>query len=69
MPAQRTNSLSEKVHLIPYTYDRTDSEASALRLVYQLEPSWETSEGEVKFVHFTEGITNTVRSILVHMIQ
>lgn len=61
MPAQRNNSLSEKIDLIPYAYDRNDSHASALRLVYQLEPQWETTEGEVKFVHFTEGITNTVR--------
>ena len=50
------------VRYIDLHYDYTDSEKSALRLIYTLCPDWEHSEGAVELIPFTEGITNTVRS-------
>lgn len=47
---------------IDLCYEHTDSDRSALRLIYNLYPDWEYSEGEVELVRFTDGITNTVRS-------
>ena len=49
------------VRHIDLCYDHTDSEASALRLIYTLCPDWEHDEGLVELIPFTEGITNTVR--------
>jgi len=46
---------------IPLSYNHKDSDASALHLIYALIPEWETSEGDVNFIRFTAGITNTVR--------
>lgn len=42
------------------TYDASESEASAERLIYALFPEWLKEPGELVFKHFTEGITNTV---------
>lgn len=42
------------------TYDASESDASAKRLIYTLFPEWEKLPGELVFKHFTEGITNTV---------
>jgi ethanolamine kinase len=47
---------------IPLSHNAADSHASALRLIFALDPDWEASEGEVKFTRFTDGITNTVSS-------
>jgi len=49
------------VRHIDLCYDHTDSERSALRLIYTLCPDWEHDEGPVELIPFTEGITNTVR--------
>ncbi|KAI4742845.1 kinase-like protein [Aureobasidium sp. EXF-12298] len=48
------------VRHIDLCYDHTDSEASALRLIYTLCPDWEHDEGPVELIPFTEGITNTL---------
>jgi ethanolamine kinase len=48
------------VRHIDLCYDHTDSERSALRLIYTLCPDWEHDEGLVELIPFTEGITNTV---------
>lgn len=48
---------------IPYislSYNNADSQTSALRLILTLFPDWEHSGGEVEFVRFKDGITNTV---------
>lgn len=42
------------------SYNSADSNTSALRLVLALFPDWEHTEGEVEFVRFKDGITNTV---------
>lgn len=49
------------VRHIDLCYDHSDSERSALRLIYTLCPDWEHDEGPVELIPFTEGITNTVR--------
>lgn len=59
MPAARRRS-SVGIRFIPLSYDNKDCDASALRLIYALVPEWETSEGHVKFIRFTDGITNTL---------
>jgi len=41
-------------------YDNADSHQTALRLVLALFPDWENSKDTIEFVHFTDGITNTV---------
>ncbi|KAH0360905.1 kinase-like protein, partial [Aureobasidium melanogenum] len=48
------------VRHIDLCYDHTDSERSALRLIYTLCPDWEHDEGPVELIPFTEGITNTL---------
>lgn len=45
---------------LPLSHNNADSRASALRLVLTLFPDWEKSDGNIEFVRFKEGITNTV---------
>ena len=48
---------------IPYislSYSNAESQTSALRLILTLFPDWEHSDGNVEFIHFKDGITNTV---------
>ena len=45
---------------IPLSYNNADSQTSALRLVLTLFPQWEHEEGQIDFIRFTDGITNTV---------
>lgn len=52
-----------KVRFIPQTYDNTDSQTSALRLILSLRPEWE-QDGQIEFVRFTDGITNTLLKIV-----
>jgi len=59
MPAARMSSAPDIRH-IQLAYDHSNSDASALRLIHAIVPEWKTSEGEIEFVHFTDGITNTV---------
>ncbi|KAK3937127.1 ethanolamine kinase 1 [Diplogelasinospora grovesii] len=51
-----------KIRYIPLPYSSSDSEASALRLVLAIRPEWEDDARSnlVKFVRFTDGITNTL---------
>jgi hypothetical protein len=46
--------------LIPFSYDHSKGEASALELVFTLYPGWKTAPGPVNVVRFTDGIMNTV---------
>lgn len=45
---------------IPLSYTNVDSEQSALRLVYAIEPKWREDKGSIEISKFTDGITNTV---------
>lgn len=51
-----------KVRMIPSSYVNAESQSSALGLILTLCPDWEHTQGNVEFVQFTDGITNTVRS-------
>lgn len=48
---------------IPLSYDSSDSQTSALRIILTLFPEWEQAEGKIEFVRFKDGITNTVREL------
>ena len=57
------NSLaapSGDIRRIPLSYNNADSQHSALRLILTLFPDWEHGEGQIEFIRFTDGITNTV---------
>ncbi|MCJ1281639.1 hypothetical protein MMC26_000960 [Xylographa opegraphella] len=51
-----TNALRR----ISLSYNNADSYASALRLVLALFPDWEHTSGEIEFIRFKDGITNTL---------
>lgn len=48
------------LHRIPFSYDPSKGDASALDLIYMLYPDWKTKKGSVNVVRFTGGIMNTV---------
>lgn len=54
-----TGSSSDP-EFIRLSFQHEDSEASALKLVFQLRPEWQ-SHDPIDIVKFTDGITNTVR--------
>ena len=54
---------SSNLRHVPLLYDSADSDRSASRLIFTLFPEWEHAEGELEFVRFTDGITNTVRPL------
>ncbi|KAI4190761.1 MAG: hypothetical protein LQ348_003608 [Seirophora lacunosa] len=45
---------------LPLSHNSADSQASALRLVLTLFPNWEKADGQIEFIRFKEGITNTL---------
>lgn len=55
-----SNGVSGDLRYVPLSYNNAESRTSALRLVLTIFPDWEHSEGDVEFVCFTDGITNTV---------
>jgi len=59
-PRSTTGDASEDLQHIALSYNNAESEATALKLVFALYPHWQHQEGEVEFVRFTDGITNTV---------
>ncbi|KAK2589753.1 hypothetical protein QQS21_012565 [Conoideocrella luteorostrata] len=48
------------VRFIPLSYDNSDSQRSAMRLILTLFPHWAKDEAHIDFVRFTDGITNTL---------
>ncbi|KAK7745400.1 hypothetical protein SLS53_002896 [Cytospora paraplurivora] len=48
------------VRFIPQSYDSSDSDASARRLILALRPEWSSEDSSLEFVRFTDGITNTL---------
>jgi ethanolamine kinase len=60
MDSRPTNGHSVPLKRISLSYNNAESESSALRLVYAVEPKWREEEGEVKITKFTDGITNNV---------
>jgi ethanolamine kinase len=61
--SQTTTASGDKLLSIPLSYNPANSQTSATHLVYSLFPEWTPAKGGrgVKFVRFTEGITNTVQ--------
>lgn len=55
--------MPHELQNIPLAYSLAESDASARALIYALNPEWKTSEGDLEFVRFKEGITNTVRQL------
>jgi hypothetical protein len=57
-----TTSKIDELLTIPLSYSIADPKTSAEQLVYFLFPEWDPAKGGrgVKFVRFTDGITNTV---------
>ncbi|KAI5299121.1 hypothetical protein KEM56_003506, partial [Ascosphaera pollenicola] len=60
MTATPSSEALSALKYIPLSYSHADSENSARKLVLALFPEWESSEGEIEFVRFTDGITNTL---------
>ncbi|KUI66220.1 putative ethanolamine kinase [Cytospora mali] len=48
------------VRFIAQSYDSSDSDASARRLILALRPEWSSEDSNLEFVRFTDGITNTL---------
>ena len=59
------DTLKDLCHIRLY-YDTANSYSSALKLVFALYPHWQHEKGDVEFVRFTDGITNTVRRYSSH---
>lgn len=55
-----SNGVTEGLRYVPLTYNNAESQTSALRLILTIFPDWEHEEGNVEFIRFTDGITNTV---------
>lgn len=48
------------VPFLPLSYDKDDSQKSALKLILTIMPDWASEDSNVEFVRFTDGITNTL---------
>lgn len=48
------------IRFLPLNYNHAESQTSALRLILALFPHWEHSGGQIEFIRFTDGITNTL---------
>ncbi|CRG84971.1 hypothetical protein PISL3812_02133 [Talaromyces islandicus] len=57
-------SINGTLRHIPLSYNNTDSQASALRLVLSINPHWEGADNRIEFIRFTDGITNTLLKII-----
>ncbi|KAF4637450.1 hypothetical protein G7Y89_g656 [Cudoniella acicularis] len=62
--APESRPSAGKVRFIPLTYNQTESQTSALRLILTLRPEWERTPGKIEFIRFTDGITNTLLKIV-----
>ena len=60
MDSEHGNGHSVPLRRISLAYNNAESESSALRLVYAIEPKWREEEGEIEVTKFTDGITNNV---------
>jgi ethanolamine kinase len=55
---------TSKIRFIPLTYNQSESQTSALRLILTLRPEWEHNGGKIEFIRFTDGITNTLLKVV-----
>jgi ethanolamine kinase len=56
----RRHSGGSKIRYIPLSYNNAESQTSALRLILALMPQWQHNDGNIEFIRFTDGITNTL---------
>ena len=63
-PISEHRGGSSKVRFIPLTYNQSESQTSALRLILTLRPEWEHNGGKIEFIRFTDGITNTLLKVV-----
>lgn len=59
-PSAQSVPGGSQVRFIPLSYDGSDSDNSARKLILTLMPSWASDDSHVEFNHFTDGITNTL---------
>ena len=60
MDSELVNGHAAPLRRISLSYNTSESEDSALRLVYAIEPKWREEEGDIEVTKFTDGITNNV---------
>ncbi|KAH0536415.1 hypothetical protein FGG08_006713 [Glutinoglossum americanum] len=60
MSSSELGEAYKAVRYIPLSYNPAESNTSALRLILTLFPEWGHPGGNVEFVRFTDGITNTL---------
>lgn len=58
--ASASNGVHSHVRFIPLSYDSSDSQRSAMKLILTLFPQWAADEAHIEFIRFTDGITNTL---------
>ncbi|EAQ90838.1 hypothetical protein CHGG_02773 [Chaetomium globosum CBS 148.51] len=58
------NGDQHPIPSIALTYESTDPERSARRLVQVIRPDWRSPDSNIELVRFTEGITNTLFKIV-----
>ena len=60
MDSEPANGHAVPLRRISLSYKTSESEDSALRLAYAIEPKWREEEGDIEITKFTDGITNNV---------
>lgn len=55
-----TSPAIPRVPTLPLSYDRSDSDESALRIIHAVRPEWSGPTANIKFIRCTDGITNTL---------
>lgn len=49
-----------QIRRIPLSYDSSNDDSSARKLILALRPEWSSPDSNIEFVRFTDGITNTL---------
>lgn len=60
MPLNEDQATRAGLRYIPLPYCRDDSEKSARKIILSYNPEWESPVNKIEFVHFANGLTNTV---------
>jgi ethanolamine kinase len=53
--------MAPNIEYIDLSYDPSNSQESAIKLVTTLFPEWAADTSTIQFIRFKDGITNTVR--------
>lgn len=60
MPSNENGLAHAGLKYIPLSYCRDDSEDSARKINLSYNPAWASPANKIEFVHFANGLTNTV---------